>query len=94
MTELSQYVGLFITSFLLIAVIAVSSFQRNRRTQSEAPTTEDKRLQQMAVQLFCETDFPTAVVDRNLQILFASNNFRDRFMRGGASTDFRTLFNQ
>ena len=94
MTELSQYVGLFITSFLLIAVIAVSSFQRNRRTQSEAPTTEDKRLQQMAIQLFYETDFPTAVVNRNLQIVFASNNFRDRFMHGETGTDFRTLFNQ
>jgi len=94
MTDLSQYAGLFIASVFLIAVIVISSFRRNRPAKSSSDTGGDKQLQQMALQLFCENDFPTAIVDRNLDIIFASNNFRDRFMHGKATLNFRNLLNQ
>lgn len=94
MTELSPYLGLFITSIFLIAVIAVSSFRRSRPLQSEPEPKSNKELQDLALQFFCNNDFPIAIVDRNLDIIFASNNFRDRFMHGEARLNFRTLFNQ
>lgn len=94
MTDLSAYAGLFIASIFLIAVIAVSSFRCNRTVSSDSEASDDKRLQQMAMQLFCENDFPTAIVDRNLDIIFASNNFRDRFMHGQATMNFIPLLNE
>ncbi len=93
MTDLSQYAGLFIASFFLIAVIAVSSFRRNRAV-SDSESGGNKKLQELALQFFCKNDFPIAIVDRNLDIIFASDNFRDRFMGGNTTMNFRNLFNQ
>ncbi len=94
MIDVSHYAGLFIASIFLIALIAVSSFQRRKSLQPPPEPAVDKRLQQLAIQLFCENDFPTAIIDRNLEIIFASNNFRDRFMRGDATGNFCTLYDQ
>jgi len=93
MTDLSQYVGLFIASIFLIAVIAISSFRRSRPVSGPEPGS-NRKLQELALQFFCNNDFPIAIVDRNLDILFASNDFRERFMHGEATLNFCTLFNQ
>jgi len=94
MTEFSQYAGLFITGVFLITVIAISSFRRNRHLQPASAPGSNQELQELALQFFCKNDFPIAIVDRNLEIIFASDNFRDRFMHGEARLNFRTLFNQ
>jgi signal transduction histidine kinase len=79
--------GIFLSFLVLIVVTMLSMLGRPTPSQNES-------LLKLALQFFYEGDFPTAIIDTDLQVCFANKIFSQRFLQGQTNGSIEPLLAQ